>query len=76
MIPRQSRNISFCNEFIQILQKVPIEEITPLILIVSNIVVTITLIFFNVYDYQANHILLSNKIDNKTQLYGKYGYDQ
>ncbi|RIB11632.1 hypothetical protein C2G38_94257 [Gigaspora rosea] len=73
MIPRQSRQISFCEEFERALEKVPP---TPgrLALIINNIIVTIILTMFLIDDYSANHILLSNQNVNETRLYGKYGY--
>ncbi|CAG8585658.1 26157_t:CDS:2 [Gigaspora margarita] len=51
MIPRQSRQISFCEEFDRTLEKVP----TPgrLILIINNILVTITLLFFLIDDNEG-----------------------
>ncbi|KAF0554323.1 hypothetical protein F8M41_019405 [Gigaspora margarita] len=73
MIPRQSRQISFCEEFDRTLEKVP----TPgrLILIINNILVTITLLFFLIDDSSAGSILSSNQNENMTELYGKYGYN-
>ncbi|KAF0554342.1 hypothetical protein F8M41_019419 [Gigaspora margarita] len=74
MIPRLSRQISFCEEFDRTLEKVPP---TPgrLALIINNILVTITLTMFLIDDFSANHILSSNQNVNDTKLYGKYGYN-
>ncbi|RIB14723.1 hypothetical protein C2G38_1633402 [Gigaspora rosea] len=74
MIPRQSRQISFCEEFHRTLEKVP----TPwrLMLIINDILVTITLFFFVIDDSSADDILSRNQNENMTKLYGKYGYNQ
>ncbi|KAF0554324.1 hypothetical protein F8M41_019406 [Gigaspora margarita] len=74
MIPRQSRQISFCEEFHRTLEKVP--TLGRLMLIINNILVTITLFFFVIDDSSADDILTSNQNENMTKLNGKYGYNQ
>ncbi|KAF0554322.1 hypothetical protein F8M41_019404 [Gigaspora margarita] len=74
MIPRQSRQISFCNEFDRTTQIIP----TPgrFALIINNILVTITLLFFLINDFSADKILSEDPNVNQTILsYGKYGYN-
>ncbi|CAG8762885.1 9325_t:CDS:2 [Gigaspora margarita] len=70
MIPRQPRQNSFWEEFHRTLEKVPP---TPgkLALIINNILVTIILTMFLIDD----SILVRNRNENMTMLYGKYGYD-
>ncbi|KAF0554341.1 hypothetical protein F8M41_019418 [Gigaspora margarita] len=69
MIPRQSRQIPFCEEFTQTVEKVPGE----LVILINSIFVTITLILFMIYDKDAENILRSNRNVNMTMSYGKYG---
>ncbi|KAF0554321.1 hypothetical protein F8M41_019403 [Gigaspora margarita] len=73
MIPRQSRQISFCNEFDRISQIIPTSG--RLVLIINNILVTITLLFFLIDDFSADKILSENQNENMTELYGSYGYN-
>ncbi|CAG8699847.1 15075_t:CDS:2 [Dentiscutata erythropus] len=73
MIPRQPRTISFYDEYIQILQRVP-TKIIPWTLIINNILVTVILITFTFYDSQADDILRHQNVNN-TNLHEKYGYN-
>ncbi|CAG8743321.1 1176_t:CDS:2, partial [Gigaspora margarita] len=73
MIPRQSRQISFCEEFYRTLEKVPAPG--KIVLIINNILVTITLTMFLIYDSSADNILYGNQNKNMTELHEKYGYN-
>ncbi|RIB11631.1 hypothetical protein C2G38_94251 [Gigaspora rosea] len=75
MIPRQSKQISFCDEFTQILEKALTPGRLMLAINVNNILVFITLLLFTIYDINADIILWSNRNENMTMLYGKYGYN-
>ncbi|CAG8512675.1 3649_t:CDS:2 [Gigaspora margarita] len=79
MIPRQSKQISFCDEFTQTLEKVPAPgKIVLAINRINIILVFITLTLFIIFDSEAENILRSNsnQNENMTMLYGKFGYDK
>ncbi|RIB23980.1 hypothetical protein C2G38_760417 [Gigaspora rosea] len=59
MIPRQTRQISFSDEFTQTLEKVPPPGI--LVLAINFLLVYITLTIFYVYSLVSNHVLLHKK---------------
>ncbi|CAG8545648.1 6703_t:CDS:2, partial [Dentiscutata heterogama] len=72
MIPRQSRKISFYDEYVQ---TIPV-EIHQGILIINHILVFMIFVIFISYDFKADDILnKQNYLKNNTDLYGKYGYD-
>ncbi|KAF0554320.1 hypothetical protein F8M41_019402 [Gigaspora margarita] len=66
MIPRQSRQISFCNEFDRTSQIIPAPG--RLVLIINNILVTITLLYFLIDDFSADSILSENHYENMKEL--------
>ncbi|CAG8709712.1 10103_t:CDS:2 [Dentiscutata erythropus] len=72
MIPRQSRKISFYEEYVQ---TISVEFHKWMLIINYTLVLVIFVIFFS-FDYKADAILKEqNNLKNNTDLYGKYGYD-